>query len=293
MLTAMPGASMLTPASEQHIMAGTANPDTAIRSAALNTSSSPLLRLPGELRNRIYAYALTAGGGLDLVWTRDRPSPQLLASEVTEDNACDDWNQLKYICHQLYNETAGLEADFNLVTVRNLRVTVHNRHITVRNRPSDQGPVELFSEFLDTCDPNKVACFTNVDLVHYPPDAKISNLVEPPKWLLPIADFCRPHPRVNIRYMPPPFGSYQHPVTFIRKGSYLSGVFRHQDVISRLIPTHTFDWGLRQDAWVQDPSSVSLVTLPNLRIFPNKDGFDEQVFRNIIQVYRTSKRAVA
>lgn len=123
------------------------------------------------------------------------------------------------------------------------------------------------------------AWFTDVDLVHSPPDAGISKLVEPPKWLLLIADFCRQRPYVNVRCMPRPFGSYQYPVTFIRKGSYLSRVFRHRDVVSRLMPTYIFDRDLRQDAWVQDPSSVSAVTLPNLRIFPNKDGFDEQVFQ--------------
>ncbi|KAF2115345.1 hypothetical protein BDV96DRAFT_646353 [Lophiotrema nucula] len=73
---------------------------------------SPLLCLPGELRNRICGFALTYSDGVYYVEGLDKPrfsrSPR----------AKRDVNQLKYVCRQLYGETKGFEISFSTVIFR-------------------------------------------------------------------------------------------------------------------------------------------------------------------------------
>ncbi|KAJ4375012.1 hypothetical protein N0V83_002091 [Neocucurbitaria cava] len=98
-----------------------------------------LLTLPGELRNRIYRYALSCDTLKVILPWEDKPKPRpsfnsrlrppfksrSAVSKLTlMDAAVDDiwgvveFNQLKFACRQLYAETAGLELQFN-----NIRIT--------------------------------------------------------------------------------------------------------------------------------------------------------------------------
>ena len=120
----------------------------------LKPQPTPLLRLPGELRNRIYEYALTNENGLYYtkkhfnagprnskpsklaLHTKELHKPKLVMADPVWDNldiySCsevswinsdyydelkrsytEDFNQLKYVCRQLYSETAGLELKYN------------------------------------------------------------------------------------------------------------------------------------------------------------------------------------
>lgn len=76
---------------------------------------SPLLRLPGELRNKIYELALSADE--PLLFKRGSLYERSIFRDVTKcgtetivsRNGSQDFNQLKFVCCQLYAEAACLE----------------------------------------------------------------------------------------------------------------------------------------------------------------------------------------
>jgi len=78
-------------------------------------NTSPLLRLAGELRNRIYMYALQADDGLEFHEGVDGHTPRFLARGLSNRDSQGDFNQLEWTCRQLYNETTGLEIKANRV----------------------------------------------------------------------------------------------------------------------------------------------------------------------------------
>ncbi|KAF2272191.1 uncharacterized protein EI97DRAFT_437182 [Westerdykella ornata] len=93
--------------------------------------ASPFLRLAGEIRNKIYELALTSPNK-QLVYL-DKPlasKPGLYNATMTIPNdgrgfvepsfldtvnSAREFNQLKLVCRQLHNETAGLEVRFNTI----------------------------------------------------------------------------------------------------------------------------------------------------------------------------------
>jgi hypothetical protein len=102
--------------------------------ASTDEIKSPLLRLPGELRNRIFEFALTAPRSLIVyIGNSTRPVLYLPADEdhpevaipyittpdqqVSYDHGCYSYNQLKLVNKQLYQETKGLELKFNSLRV--------------------------------------------------------------------------------------------------------------------------------------------------------------------------------
>ncbi len=103
-------------------------------------AASPLLRLPGEIRNRIYEYALTSPKKLYFSATDEalklRPAMSLWSGVSPE------FNQLKYTCYQLYKETAGVEVQFNTVVFKS------------------RSPGKTFSNFLGICAPKKLSVLT-------------------------------------------------------------------------------------------------------------------------------------
>ncbi|KAF3001309.1 hypothetical protein E8E13_005142 [Curvularia kusanoi] len=64
----------------------------------LNSESSPLLRLPGELRNIIYGYVL-GGHTFGETWENKKPPQHFLASLL--------------VCRQIYNEARMLVFELN------------------------------------------------------------------------------------------------------------------------------------------------------------------------------------
>jgi hypothetical protein len=102
-----------------------------------STSKSALLQLPGELRNKITKYALTAEHGLNLLpgiadqqpprfyerrsgeWAQPRAwqsperwghQPEMVRLDPDNRSARKfGFNQIKFTCRLLYHETAGIE----------------------------------------------------------------------------------------------------------------------------------------------------------------------------------------
>jgi hypothetical protein len=77
--------------------------------SARNQSKLPLLRLPGELRNRIYENALSEPEGLHYQFAKNqvpRLFSELEASPKAKRYSLEA-NQLKYVCRQLWHESKG------------------------------------------------------------------------------------------------------------------------------------------------------------------------------------------
>jgi hypothetical protein len=83
-----------------------------------NTTESPLLRLPGELRNRIYGYVFD----VDSIRVRESPSDLVTATVVDTTSSAStrvpdypliDMHSLTWTCRLLYNETKLLPYQFN------------------------------------------------------------------------------------------------------------------------------------------------------------------------------------
>jgi hypothetical protein len=85
-----------------------------------NQEESPFLRLPGELRNKIYGYALIEPTGLHYRFAKCGP-PRLYTKALPSGTELGlgylyEANQLKYACRQLYCDTKGYGLVFNDLT---------------------------------------------------------------------------------------------------------------------------------------------------------------------------------
>lgn len=94
--------------------------------AACQSPPTPslLLELPAELRNRIYAFALTEPQRLALCWQPGvAGSPRIPILTACGSDA-HPINQIKYVNRQTYQEIAGVELQYNKLTVVSQSYTV-------------------------------------------------------------------------------------------------------------------------------------------------------------------------
>ncbi|KAF2649549.1 hypothetical protein K491DRAFT_683734 [Lophiostoma macrostomum CBS 122681] len=155
----------------------------------------PFLRLPGELRNRIYFYILTAKNGrlrylspgpynvalLPPLWV-DRPVPMLLNGGV-------ELNQIKYTCRQIYKEARGLELRYN--------------DIAFLERSSTKKASEYFLDFVVYLGPS-AKWITNVTIKAQSsargPDDDDDWHLEPVDRFIAIAGWCKSNPQATVHY---------------------------------------------------------------------------------------------
>jgi hypothetical protein len=78
-----------------------------------STKHGGYLALPGEIRNMIYRLVLTSETPLHIVTPSVVSRPMLCAAHIDQIDVPKDFNQLKFVCRQLYTETADLELKFN------------------------------------------------------------------------------------------------------------------------------------------------------------------------------------
>ncbi|KAF1944323.1 hypothetical protein EJ02DRAFT_98719 [Clathrospora elynae] len=219
----------------------------------LNTYS-PLLRLSAELRNDIYQYVLTPD--CKLFFSEAKPGRK---ARVVFENGDEhqEFNQIKYVCRQLYAETAGLEAKYNMIYVHG-------------SFPRGKGPAQKFSEFLATCSRPRVSWFRNVLLStssHY----NMDSFIEPANFLFAIADFCRNNPDAAVVYSPRAFDSRSRKVyTFVLMGVYLTMAVRNKipscHIPMRKIQSH--EGYMRSARQWTDKQGIARMDVPNLRFWP-------------------------
>jgi hypothetical protein len=130
-----------------------------------------LLQMPGEVRNLIYAYTLSAPEGLVLHENGklfDR-THTLCDHDGFYDTAADEANQLKFVNRQLYKETRGLGLHHNDLVLDGY--TIPGGHdfisdgVTVTSTPHELA-IEYFASFLQTCSPKHLEHMQKVELNH-------------------------------------------------------------------------------------------------------------------------------
>ncbi|KAF2829481.1 hypothetical protein CC86DRAFT_454078 [Ophiobolus disseminans] len=210
---------------------------------ASQPSSSRLLHLPGELRNRIYTYTLTSERLLVYV-KPDGPKKGSLAVANTGTNI--DFNQVKYVCRQLYYDTAGLELKYSSVAF---------------NGTCFYGtdPARTFLNFLGACATSNVSWPTNIILS----TRGMLSALEPAGNFLRIADFCRMNPCAKVDYIDGCLSmNRMSPCHFIRRASFLALSIRRTPTafVSRADTTRILTWTKEEH--------VARINVPNFRIWP-------------------------
>ena len=212
-------------------------------------SSSPLLRLPGELRNRIYEDALASDE--IIAFHEDVPKLSPYFTDRLRDRV-NDFNQIKYVCHQLYWETAGTEVQ-------------NNNLLFYRAEP--------FTNLLATCTKKKATWLCKVKIVWTGPDGATYNVVKRKMVMLQLSNCCIKHPDLKIDYTCARFGvvSTQGNL-FLDQGVFLTRIVRGKDAASRY-PINVM--GIIFENYVkkfwnsnQDDDSPIRLDLPNLQFWP-------------------------
>ncbi|KAF2451242.1 hypothetical protein P171DRAFT_425765 [Karstenula rhodostoma CBS 690.94] len=167
------------------------------------STSSPLLSLPPELRNRIFASALTSPSHTLQYSPLSKPSRPLFSDPTTPTH---EFNQLKYACRQLYLETAGLEIKHNALrfdlpeddayTLARVQDSIDSGLVSPLASPPSS---TTFPPFLYTCAPAKRAWLSRITITIRKP-ARYS--LSPPTVdrLLSLAKFKRENPHVEVTY---------------------------------------------------------------------------------------------
>lgn len=191
-------------------------------STSISTTPSPpsaLLSLPPELRNRIFAYTLTSRTQI----LQYAPSPKAnhhrpVFSDPSSSHPTRDFNQLKYVCRQLYLETAGLEIKYNALrfdlpeddayTLARIQNSLDSGYdYDVGDGPDLPGTSNStststsisFPPFLYTIHPSKLPWLHHIIITIRKP-ASYSLSQPTVDRLLSLARFKRENPRVEITY---------------------------------------------------------------------------------------------
>lgn len=171
-----------------------------MRSTLTMASSSPLLNLPPELRNIIIEHALTSSTRALQFNASSKQKP------IFEDAPTHEFNQLKYVCKQLYTETAGLEIKYNalrfelpeddayaLARIQNYIDSGFDKDLFAHIRTTS------FPPFLYTCAPSRLPWLREVIITIRKP-ARYSLSQPTVDRLLSLTRFARDNPWVKITY---------------------------------------------------------------------------------------------
>jgi hypothetical protein len=236
---------------------------------------SPLLQLPGELRNHIYELALTANGFLRYHSRLEKPCFVDVPSDrnaTTPSKGLPEFNQLKYVCLQIYSETACLELKLNRIVFR-----------SASSRTVDM-PAYRFGRFLDECTPPKQTWLKRVTLQLCSSGDWREEGFEPRDRYMRIAKFCSENPKTTVDYIidhfrsvnarnPPkrrPSNSHQL-FEFIAKGKVLLHFFRSIDL--QVGVSVFLCLGQNFPLWyghMQIEPAMNPLNVPNLWIRPNE-----------------------
>ncbi|KAJ4301689.1 hypothetical protein N0V90_003782 [Kalmusia sp. IMI 367209] len=168
-----------------------------------SSTISPFLALPGELRNRIIQYALTSPSQT-LYYNHHHDHAHSNHKPLFTGPTGREFNQLKYVCRQLYAETAGLEIKYN--TLR-FELPEDDADTLARIQNStDNGddalnacPRTSFPPFLYQCSRARLAWVRGIVITIRKP-ASYSLSQPAVDRLLSLARFTRDNPRIHIAY---------------------------------------------------------------------------------------------
>lgn len=234
--------------------------------------SSPLFRLPREIRDEIYKYVLYNANGLLYKTGRDGISrlygrardmssrKNILAwlrrcsldrSTIRKKTHGRENNQLKYVCRRLYDETKGLDLHYNLVGLEDApAMNAVEQGIFLLRRCAMLRAVAI------KCSPQTFASEYGKD--------KFSAIVR----------HCMKHANVSVR-VHIPYWSQANPNFVLLGLSYLFTLRADAHLIARLAQ-------ITSVSYLSDSDSELLTTNmwipPNLRFFPREEHFSGQLF---------------
>jgi hypothetical protein len=187
-----------------------------------NIQGSPLLHLPGEIRNRIYGYALTSSAELHYRGG-DSSLSGLIYKEIFADGlvATQSFNQLKNTCRQLRAETTDLELQHNDISIEADVVHWHDPetydHRVETAMEGVSGPARLNS-MLHGLQTSRMYWPRNIFIKSdFGSSASFRNPTKQdfgyPCFLAPWAEdaikdydrLCLGHPQMSVRYIGPTF----------------------------------------------------------------------------------------
>lgn len=184
----------------------------------VNTSPSPLLALPAEVRNRIMEFALTSSGPLYHRPPHPRNTHQLnqvrrhhrLVEEkhMVSNTPHFSFNTVKLVCRQLYAETAGLELQHNSILFKSHGMRPHNRNglVQAMHRPLRKSAESSFFDFVTPMTPTKLEWLSTVIIASDHRALSMLNGAAPPmENLSMLAYFCKQYPNIKMRYQFPNF----------------------------------------------------------------------------------------
>lgn len=223
----------------------------------------PLLRLPGELRNKIFKIALTAASPLchrPPVTIYDPVSPstsahhrlveERLINTQGSDAKClrPDFNSLKFVSKQLYMETAGLEVQTSAILFSSGRSSPYfaDPQLPAKYGKQRKTAEQLFFEFSAPMTPRKLGWLASVIIASSVACPSRRHVHAPPMPDLPaLAMFCRHHPATQVRYE---FTNFHFDVTeksalkhFLATGVVLTTALQGNEVGMTASPS----WGAR------------------------------------------------
>jgi len=246
-----------------------------------------LLELPAEIRNLIYAFALTAPSGLRVRWQasthRRRKKPVMLDASTSH-----PINQLQYASKQLRRETAGLEIQYNLVTFG----AFASRH---------ESALKGLFVFAGRCTPKTLQWLSHVE-VREPANDVRSQAV----WihdnmprLLELLEFCGRNPHIAVGFRLPGYAVKHSGYRFLQDGIFLSRALRGVDV--SFLDCHD---GQEYEAKVEhvlEERRGQMLRLgrqaTNLRILPQETDVDAKTLNEMVraskQMTRTPKHLLS
>lgn len=251
------------------------------RFSILEPQSAALLNLPDELRNNIYARVLTImpSSPIEITFPRNEYGPSVNRKHLRplrSFSTLPEFNQLKYVCRELYNDTAALELKYNDLAFSQVA-------------RAELEPDRQLLEFTRLCSLTKFAWLTTVELhikaLAIPYYEHLSYFLKPHHMnaYARVAQFCRKHPAISVKYILnsftwlSAFHAAHESGGFINQGIVLQKTLRDRDVswlnpkMARyLLTMGTYFRGDRKEqSWFTS----------NLRLFPRQGAFDEKIFR--------------
>jgi len=244
-------------------------PHIELANLTIANSTSPLLRLPGELRNRIYEYALQTDDDDGLKFDSGVRSYEGVSSDDGFDghniprfipyavSRSDHFNQLKLTCRQLYKETAGLELQVN--------------RVHFMTHWSDKfGPGQLFLTFIRNCAATKRGCFRDIYLwtSTHTQVPKLGQSFEPKDVMCELAEYCRQHPQVNINYAVPYLDTYSLWIDVVAQGLFLSLVIGGEDLrsVATIANNSALD-DMETAEFYKDANGAAVLRVSNLKFW--------------------------
>ncbi|KAF2478366.1 uncharacterized protein BDR25DRAFT_365582 [Lindgomyces ingoldianus] len=222
------------------------------------TNPFPLLRLPPELRNLIYQFALSEPGSLRYHHDKHLVTrAKLYASQ----NAADEFNQLKFVSRQMYMETAGLELRYN------------DLHFPFDQERSLHG-VHMFLSFRDICSPIHQSWIRSVTIEDGPLKQFTAYL-----YMHFIHTFAKYNPKAMVRIIFRWFRLNSDNENFICHGIFLKMLARNAD-ITYLVPRIRVYLQMDMDGVLGQALIPAFRKSPaNVKFFPH-GSFDEHDFRH-------------